>query len=114
MFIFQFYFFLRLRDCLFIEGNLFVENAAQKDWTVVSTEFDFVEPDKNKKYQKKKIIISPADTLTVRNQVVNTWEKIQNREFYKGCGKEDCRWCNFIKDNNLAVTLHEMEESQED
>ena len=94
--------------------KLLVENAAQKDWTVVSTEFDFVEPDKNKKYQKKKIIISPADTLTVRNQVVNTWEKIQNREFYKGCGKEDCRWCNFIKDNNLAVTLHEMEESQED
>ncbi len=94
--------------------KLLVENAAQKDWTVVSTEFDFVEPDKNKKYQKRKIVISPADTETVRHQVVSTWEKIQNREFYTGCGKEDCHWCNFIKDNNLAVALHEMEEAEEE
>lgn len=94
--------------------KLLVENAAQKDWTVVSTEFDFVEPDKNKKYQKRKILISPADTETVRNQVVTVWEKIQNRDFYTGCGKVECHWCNFIKDNNLAVALHEMEEAEEE
>ncbi len=94
--------------------KLLVENAAQKEWTVVSTEFDFVEPDKNKKYQKKKIVISPADTQTVLNQVTDTWKKIQNREFYKGCGKEECHWCNFIKDNNLAVSLHELGEMEEE
>ncbi|RYG46316.1 MAG: ATP-dependent helicase, partial [Chitinophagaceae bacterium] len=94
--------------------KLLVENAAQKDWTVVSTEFDFVEPDKNKKYQKRKIVISPADTETVRQQVASTWTKIQDREFYTGCGKEECHWCNFIKDNNLAIALHELEEAEEE
>ncbi len=32
-----------------------------KDWKVVSSEFDFVEPDKSKKFQKRKIYIEPSD-----------------------------------------------------
>ena len=38
------------------------------------------------------------------------WEKIQQKDFYTGCGKEDCHWCNFVKNNELAVSLHELEE----
>ena len=29
----------------------------QKDWKVVSTEFDFIEPDKKKDYRKEKVVI---------------------------------------------------------
>ena len=90
--------------------KILVDNYEQKGWKVVSTEFDFIEPDKKKNYQKKKVIITPADITTVTQQIANTWEKIQNREFYTGCGKEDCHWCNFVKTNNLAVALHSLEE----
>jgi DNA helicase-2/ATP-dependent DNA helicase PcrA len=38
------------------------------------------------------------------------WEKIQQKDFYTGCGKEDCHWCNFVKNNELAVALHALEE----
>ena len=93
--------------------KLLVDNYTQKNWKVVSTEFDFVEPDKKKNYHKKKLIISPADTDLVTLQVTETWEKIQSRDFYTGCGKEDCHWCNFVKTNNLAVALHELEEEPE-
>jgi DNA helicase-2/ATP-dependent DNA helicase PcrA len=79
---------------------------------VVSSEFDFVEPDKKKEYRKIKIFISPADIETVKQQLQDAWDKIQNREFYTGCGKEDCHWCNFVKDNKLAVALHEVEEEE--
>ena len=72
-----------------------------------ATEFDFVEPDRKKEYRKVKIMITPEDITTVTQQIVSVWEKIQNREFYTGCGKPDCHWCNFVKNNNLAVALHE-------
>ncbi len=90
--------------------KLLIDNYQQKDWKVISTEFDFVEPDKKKEYRKEKITITPADTTTVTQQIKETWDKIQARDFYTGCGKEDCHWCNFVKDNNLAVALHEIED----
>jgi len=90
--------------------KILVDNYQSKDWKVVSTEFDFIEPDKKKEYQKEKIVISPADIETVTNQITTTWQKIQNREFYKGCGEEDCKWCNFVKTNNLSILSEDAEE----
>jgi DNA helicase-2/ATP-dependent DNA helicase PcrA len=92
--------------------KILVDNYPQKDWKVVSTEFDFIEPDKKKNYQKKKIAITPDDIETVTQQIATVWEKIQNHEFYIGCGKPECHWCNFVKTNNLAVSLHELEEEE--
>ncbi len=92
--------------------KILVDNYGQKDWKVVSTEFDFIEPDKKKNYRKEKIIIDQADITTVTQQIVSTWEKIQNRDFYTGCGKQDCHWCNFVKTNNMAIALHELETAE--
>jgi DNA helicase-2/ATP-dependent DNA helicase PcrA len=94
--------------------KILVDNKPGKDWVVASTEFDFIEPDPKKKYKKTKIAISPADIETVTQQIVSTWNKIQNREFYTGCGKDDCQWCNFVKTNNLAVKWHEQDGDGED
>ena len=80
-----------------------------KNWEVERAEFDFVEPNKKKEFEKTAIAISEADITTVSHQIVETWEKIQNKDFYKGCGKADCHWCQFVKSNELAVALHEIE-----
>ena len=93
--------------------KLLIDNYEQKDWKVISTEFDFVEPDKKKEYRKEKIVITAQDTETVKHQVTQVWEKIQQRDFYTGCGKEDCHWCNFVKDNKLAVALYDVEEDSD-
>ena len=93
--------------------KILIDNYEQKDWKVISTEFDFVEPDKKGEYRKEKIVINPQDIETVKQQLTEVWHKIQARDFYTGCGKEDCHWCNFVKDNKLAVTLHDLEEENE-
>jgi DNA helicase-2/ATP-dependent DNA helicase PcrA len=93
--------------------KILVDSYEQKDWKVASTEFDFVEPDKKKEYRKVKIVITPEDITTVTQQITTTWQKIQNREFYTGCGKPDCHWCNFVKTNNLAIALHEVTEEED-
>jgi DNA helicase II / ATP-dependent DNA helicase PcrA len=92
--------------------KLLVDNYGPKDWKVLSTEFDFIEPDRKKNYRREKVIISPADITTVTQQITSTWEKIQNRNFYIGCGKDDCHWCKFVKTNDLTVALHEVEEEE--
>ncbi|NCI47743.1 ATP-dependent helicase [Sediminibacterium soli] len=88
--------------------KLLVDNYEQKNWKVISTEFDFVEPDKKKVYRKEKILIGPEDTATVTQQIKTVWQKIQDRDFYQGCGKEDCHWCNFVKTNHIEIALHDL------
>jgi DNA helicase-2/ATP-dependent DNA helicase PcrA len=89
-------------------------DSNERNWQVVSTEFDFVEPDKKKQYHKKKVVITPEDITTVKAQISQVWNKIQQRDFYTGCGKPDCHWCNFVKTNQLAVALHEITEEEPD
>jgi len=84
-----------------------------KDWNVTSVEFDFVEPDKKKQYRKENISISSIDIDLVKQQIKDVWMKIQRKDFYTGCGKDDCHWCNFVKTNKLAVALHELHEEEE-
>ncbi len=88
--------------------KILVDHYEQKNWKVVSTEFDFIEPDKKKQFKKEKIVISPADMTTVTQQIKTVWKKIQDRELYTGCGKSECHWCNFVKENDMAIALHEL------
>ncbi|MES2331958.1 MAG: ATP-dependent DNA helicase [Bacteroidota bacterium] len=92
--------------------KILVDRYEAKNWNVVSTEFDFIEPDKKKQYRKEKIIITPEDITTVTQQIKTVWQKIQQRDFYTGCGKPDCHWCNFVKDNHMAVALHDLTEEE--
>ncbi|MEO8583326.1 MAG: ATP-dependent DNA helicase [Flavitalea sp.] len=93
--------------------KILVDNYGQKDWIVTSTEFDFIEPDNKKRYQKKKLMITYEDTSIVTKQITDTWKKIQDHEFYIGCGSKDCHYCNFIKTNDLYTELHELEEEED-
>ena len=88
--------------------KILVDNYDQKSWQVISSEFDFVEPDNKKKYRKEKIVISDDDIDTVKNQSSTVWQKIQDHDFYTGCGKEDCHWCKFVKNNELDIALADI------
>lgn len=93
--------------------KILIDNYEQKSWKVVSTEFDFIEPDKKKQYRKEKILIKEEDITTVTQQIKMVWKKIQDRELYTGCGKKECNWCNFVKDNKMAIALHDLNETDD-
>lgn len=94
--------------------KLLVDNYENKNWKVVSSEFDFIEPDKKKEYKKIKVFISEEDITTVKQQIQQVWNRIQAHDFNIGCGRPDCHWCNFVKSNNLAIALHEIETEPEE
>lgn len=92
--------------------KLLVDNYPKRNWHVISAEFDFIEPDSKKNFVKQKLVINPADLETVSRQISSTWEKIQRKDFYKGCGKPECHWCNFVKDNVLYESLEDPEDEE--
>lgn len=94
---------------------LFENSYNYKNYDVTSVEFDFVEPlEKTGEYKKYKLIIEPDYIQTVNKQISETWNKIQNREFYTGCGKPDCSYCGFVKENKLFAKLHSPEPEEEE
>jgi DNA helicase II / ATP-dependent DNA helicase PcrA len=93
--------------------KILVDGYEQKGWEAVSAEFDFIEPDKNKIYRKEKILITEASIQTVTEQIKTVWQKIQQRDFYTGCGKADCKWCGFVKTNELAISLHPIDDHEQ-
>ena len=89
-------------------------DLSPKNWNITAVEFDFVEPDKRKQYRREKISISSIDIDIVKDQTKTVWNKIQRKDFYTGCGREDCHWCGFVKTNKLAIALHEIREEEEE
>lgn len=76
--------------------KILVDSYPQKNWSVTSAVFDFIEP-QDGELKSEKIIITPEDLAIVGSQIENTYKKIKNLEFSQGCNKTDCQWCNFIK-----------------
>lgn len=93
--------------------KLLIDHVKTNTWMVEKTMFQFVEPDDEGVYRYEPVLPNPDDLQTVRDQIISTWEKIQNHDFYTGCGKEDCHWCNFVKDHKQFVDLKEAVQIEE-
>ncbi|MEO6850566.1 MAG: PD-(D/E)XK nuclease family protein, partial [Mucilaginibacter sp.] len=79
--------------------KLLVEHDRTKDWHVVDTVFDFVEPINPGEYHKEHVPISAGDTAIVTDQIKTVYQKIMAHDFNTGCGKADCEWCHFVRSN---------------
>lgn len=78
--------------------KLLLDADSRVKWNMISGEMDFIEPE-NDEFSKKKIQIFPEDLEAVKKQIETVYQKIMNHEFTQGCGKEDCTWCNFVREN---------------
>jgi DNA helicase-2/ATP-dependent DNA helicase PcrA len=79
--------------------KILLDSDNRKDFDMVSGELDFLEPTKSGEFVKEKVVIDPLSLSIVKEQIKDTYKKIMNFEFTKGCGEEDCQWCNFVKYN---------------
>jgi DNA helicase-2/ATP-dependent DNA helicase PcrA len=92
--------------------KILLDHYESRGWQVISSEFDFIEPDNKKEHRKTRVVIRPEDIATVTHQITDVWQKIQRHEFYTGCGNADCHWCNFVKTNNMVVEMETSEEAE--
>lgn len=85
----------------------------KQDWKnkqLGGVEFLFIEPNAEKLFDRQVMHINPEHEAFVTRQIIETWEKIMQHDFYRGCGKPECDWCEFVKTHKLYSTLHEVEE----
>ncbi len=94
--------------------RILVDNLPMKNWKVLHTEFDFIEPNPKEEFDILKLSISNEEFDQVKEQIVTTWEKIKQHDFYTGCGKPDCEWCNFVKNNKIYSSLIEEDSALEE
>ena len=94
--------------------KILVDNLAGKNWKVLHTQFDFVEPNAKDEFDILKLSITAEEVETVKQQITDSWAKIEQHDFYTGCGKPDCEWCNFTKNNKLYTSLLEEESLEQD
>jgi DNA helicase-2/ATP-dependent DNA helicase PcrA len=82
--------------------KLLLENYHRRDFIVSEGKIDYVEPDiKTGKNQFVNIDFHPNHLRTVTQQITESYAKIMNHEFYEGCGKPHCHWCNFTVKHEL-------------
>lgn len=92
--------------------KILVDNLPGKNWKVLHTQFDFVEPNDKDEFDIQKLSITAEEVEKVKEQISFAWQQIQQHNFYTGCGKPDCEWCNFAKDNKIYTSLIEEEVSE--
>ncbi len=68
---------------------------------------DFVEKQKDGRFQRRKFEVEEFEMEIVGKQLVDSYTKIKNHEFSIGCGEENCKWCNFVNENMPISNLIE-------
>ncbi len=90
--------------------KLLMENYQDRNWHVTMGIFDYLEKSKkNGGYKRIKVPVFANDEEIVRKQIKDTYVRIMNHEFDRGCGKEDCYWCNFAKKYELVRIAEPVE-----
>lgn len=93
--------------------KLLLENYEERNWQVKSGAFDYVQQPKSGDHKHYVVPMFKQDEDIVRAQLKDAYGRIMNHEFDKGCGKEECHWCNFARRYELIRREDEPEMDDE-
>ena len=88
--------------------KILYENYRANLVRVKSGEIAYLEPDAKGVFKSKNMEIPTKDVEILRGLIVETWGKIHDRKF-DGCGKAECNWCNFVKNNQAPDSFRNLE-----
>ncbi len=75
---------------------------------------DFIEPDDKGDNKNFEINVEEGDLQIVEKQLIETYENIKAHNFEKGCGEDDCKWCDFVNSNfSLNGELQAYQDDEE-
>jgi DNA helicase-2/ATP-dependent DNA helicase PcrA len=89
--------------------KLIIENYDDRNWHVNIGKFDYVQKTDKGEFKQYTVPVFEADEQIVRHQLKDAYTRIMNHEFDKGCGDENCHWCNFAKRYQLIRTDDDAE-----
>ncbi len=78
--------------------GLLLENDPSKNWSIESIAMYYLKQ-KDNKWKTSETTIDQDSLDYISNLVIDTTEKIRNREFDKGCEREYCKWCQIANND---------------
>ena len=79
--------------------KILLENYRNAPYVITSGEIDYMEKDKKDSFKRVSYPLQAADVEVVRAQVREVYASIRQHDFFEGCGKETCKWCNFTREH---------------
>ncbi|MBK7872430.1 MAG: ATP-dependent helicase [Saprospiraceae bacterium] len=89
--------------------KLLYESTERSSRHINSGLITWLDADSKGQFTSKSIDFSSKDTVFLRQLIQETYARIMNHEFYEGCGKSDCQWCNFLRKNVTVDSFSEVE-----
>ncbi len=93
--------------------KLLLENWAERAWLVKEGKFDYVEATSAGVFKQYVVPVFKQDEEKVLEQLKDSYARIMNHEFDRGCGDEKCHWCNFAKRYELIRDENETDMDEE-
>lgn len=66
----------------------------------------YLDPDRQGALPREEIAFERNDTEALRQMIKDTYASIRNHDFYRGCGEDNCHWCNFVRDQQLGKDIY--------
>lgn len=88
--------------------SLLLENRPGEKRQIASTAICYLDLDKKGQLTQEDITISKSDKQQVRLWLQASYQQILAHDFYEGCGKPTCEWCQFVQEN-VAPPIHTAE-----
>ncbi len=82
--------------------KLLYDNAERSSRRATAGRITWLDPDSEGHFPSQTIELTSGDTTFLRQLIRETYNKIIRHEFYEGCGKAHCAWCNFVRHNKLT------------
>lgn len=81
--------------------KMMLEQVEDMTWQVSLGRFDYLEQTKDKQFKQYTVPVFQQDEDAVKAMLQSAYGNIMDRKFDVGCGKPECRWCQFATNHKL-------------
>jgi DNA helicase-2/ATP-dependent DNA helicase PcrA len=94
--------------------KLLVEGFRRPLYRVKQVGLSYLEPDADGQFPEVWQSVSMEDQAVLKGLIRSAWERIQDHDFYTGCGEDHCEWCQFVENNEHLQDLSDLEAERMD
>lgn len=92
--------------------KLLWESRSGETRQVKSAAISYLDINKEGDLTIETVAFTTAEMKEVKDLLKSTYDKIMRQDFYTGCGKEDCEWCQFVQED-MQPPSHTKENIEE-
>jgi DNA helicase-2/ATP-dependent DNA helicase PcrA len=90
--------------------GLLIKNKPDLNWEFISGGIESMTPEDDNTLSVWNNYYTSEHFELIEKWVLEADRKLKNKEFFTGCGEDNCYWCNFSKENGLVKHLPAMED----